>query len=281
MKVGAYIFATASSISPIEVGEALEAHGYESLFLPEHTHIPTSRKTPFRFGGELPRYYAETYDPFVALAAVAAKTERLVLGFGICLLIERDPIVVAKAVASLDVLSNGRVVVGVGAGWNQDEIENHGVDFRTRWKLLREQVEAMKAIWTEDEAEYHGDLVNVERMWSWPKPLQKPHPPVLLGSNGPRTGERVLRYADGWIPNRSLSPAEVVLRIAELKAVADERGAPHPPVTVFGASPDDHAVLERYAEAGVERILLALPTAPAAEVCPLVERHAHLAERYG
>ena len=281
MKVGAYIFATASSISPIELGEALEAHGYESLFLPEHTHIPTSRKTPFRFGGELPRYYAETYDPFVALAAVAARTERLVLGFGICLLIERDPIVVAKEVASLDVLSSGRVVLGVGAGWNQDEIENHGVDFRTRWKLLREQVEAMKAIWTEDEAEYHGDLVNVERMWSWPKPLQKPHPPVLLGSNGPRTGERVLRYADGWIPNRSLSPDEVILRIAELKAAADKRTLPHPLVTVFGAPPDDHAVLERYAEAGVERILLALPTAPATEVRPLVERHAHLAERYG
>jgi probable F420-dependent oxidoreductase len=280
MRVGAYIFATASSISPIELGDALEAHGYESLFLPEHTHIPTSRKTPFRFGGELPRYYAETYDPFVALAAVAAKTERLVLGFGICLLIERDAIVVAKAVASLDVLSNGRVVVGVGAGWNQDEIENHGVDFRTRWKLLREQVEAMKAIWSEDEAEYHGDLVNVERMWSWPKPLQKPHPPVLLGSNGPRTCERVLRYADGWIPNRSLSPAEIVLRIAELKAVADERGVPHPPVTVFGAPPDDDSALERYAEAGVERILLALPTAPAAEVRPLVERYARLVERY-
>jgi probable F420-dependent oxidoreductase len=281
MKVGAYIFATASSISPIELGEALEAHGYESLFLPEHTHIPTSRKTPFRFGGELPRYYAETYDPFVALAAVAARTERLVLGFGVCLLIERDPIVVAKEVASLDVLSKGRVVLGVGAGWNQDEIENHGVDFRTRWKLLREQVEAMKAIWTGEEAEYHGDLVTVERMWSWPKPVQKPNPPVLLGSNGPRTTERVLRYADGWIPNRTLSPDEVILRIAELEAAAAERGVPRPRVTVFGAPPDDQAVLERYAEAGVERILLGLPTAPAAEVCPLVEQHAHLVERYG
>ncbi len=280
MKVGVYMFITASSISPIELGEALEALGYESLFLPEHTHIPTTRKTPYRWGDELPRYYAETYDPFVALAAVAARTERLLLGFGICLLIQRDPILVAKEVASLDVLSGGRVLFGVGAGWNQDEIENHGVDFRTRWKLLREQVELMKAIWTEEEAEYHGDLVNLELSWSWPKPLQKPYPPILLGSNGPRTNERVLRYAEGWIPNRALTPEQVVERVGELNTLADERGLPRPPVTIFGVAPDDHAVLERYADAGIERVLIGLPTAPAEEVLPLLERDAYLIERY-
>src|SRR4051812_23008685 len=177
MDIGVSIFVTDESIGVVDVARAAEERGIESLFLPEHTHIPASRRTPYPAGGELPSWYSRTLDPFVALTAAAVATTKLKLATGVCLVIERDPIVLAKEVASLDVVSGGRFVLGIGAGWNREEMANHGTASATRWKLMRERVEAMKALWTQDEAEYHGDLVDFDPVWSWPKPVQRPHPP--------------------------------------------------------------------------------------------------------
>src|SRR5881227_2821501 len=202
MLIGAAIFATDYAIRPDDLARELEQRGFESLWLPEHTHIPASRRSPYPAGGELPKEYSHTYDPFVALATVADATERIKLATGICLVIERDPITTAKEVASLDRLSEGRFLFGVGAGWNLEEMENHGTDPRRRFSLMRERIEAMKAIWTEDEASHHGELVDFDPIWSWPKPVQKPHPPVLVGGNGERVLERVVAFGDEWMPNR-------------------------------------------------------------------------------
>src|SRR5581483_3258950 len=202
---------------------AVEERGFESLFLPEHTHIPASRRSPWPGGAALPKEYWHTHDPFVALAVAAAVTTRLRLGTGICLLVERDPITTAKEVASLDHLSGGRVVFGIGAGWNAEEMEDHGTDFRTRWKLLRERVLAMKAIWTEDEPSFQGELVRFPPLWSWPKPVQKPHPPVLLGGHGPRALARVVEYADGWLPI-GVRAKNLADGIASLRRLAREQG---------------------------------------------------------
>src|SRR5437763_639639 len=184
MRYGIAVFPADYAADPATIARLVEERGFESLFFPEHTHIPAARQTPVPAGGELPRQYSRTYDPFVALTAAAAVTERILLATGICLVIERDPIVTAKEVASLDRLSGGRFLFGVGAGWNIEEMENHGTNPRRRFSLMRERIEAMKAIWTEDEAAYHGDQVDFDRIWCWPKPLQKPHPPVLVGGNG-------------------------------------------------------------------------------------------------
>ena len=200
MKFGASIFLTDYAIGPVELGQACEERGFESLFFLEHTHIPTSRRTPYPGGDELPKQYADTLDPFVALGAIAATTERLRLGTGITLVIERDPIVLAKEVATLDLISGGRVLFGVGGGWNREEMENHGTDPTRRWKLLRERIEAMKALWTEDEPQYHGEFVDFDPVWQWPKPVQKPHPPILLGNAGEGALRRAVSYADGWMP---------------------------------------------------------------------------------
>src|ERR1700686_3481497 len=210
-----------------ELAPAAENLGFESLWVAEHSHIPISRQSPYPAGGELPKHYFHTMDPFVALtvAAVASKTIRLATG--ICLLIERDPIHTAKETASLDQISNGRFLFGVGGGWNREEMADHGTAFETRWKLLRERVEAVKAIWTQDEAEYHGELVNFGPMWCWPKPVQKPHPPVLLGGSGPSVLKRVVAYADGWMPNRGAD----LPRIPELQELARAAGRGTVPAT--------------------------------------------------
>src|SRR5882757_11580314 len=181
MKLGVAIFPTDYTIRPDDFARACEERGFESIWFPEHTHIPTSRKTPYPAGGELPKEYLHTHDPFVALMAAAGATKKIKLATGICLVVERDPIITAKEVASLDVLSNGRVLFGIGGGWNAEEMENHGTVFKTRWKLLRERVLAMKEIWTKDEAEFHGEFVSFDPIWSFPKPVQKPHPPILMG----------------------------------------------------------------------------------------------------
>ena len=201
MDFGVAMFPTHDAMDPAALARLVEERGHESLFFPEHTHIPAERQSPYPAGGELPRKYAHTYDLFVAMTAAAVSTTRLRVGSGICLLIERDPIVTAKEVASIDVLSGGRVEFGVGAGWNREEMENHGTDPRRRMAILRERVEAMKAIWTQDEASYRGDHVAFERIWSWPKPTQYPHPPVIVGGNGPTVGDRVLAFGDAWMPN--------------------------------------------------------------------------------
>lgn len=200
MRFGTFMFCTDETMSPTEVAIEVEAAGFDSLFVPEHTHIPTSRESEYPSGGELPREYIRTYDPFVALTAAAAVTDRLLLGFGICLIIERDPIVTAKAVASLDRLSGGRVLFGVGGGWNREEMRDHGTDPTTRFDVLAERIRAMRRIWTDEVASFQGEHVRFPDMWSWPKPIQAGGPPVLVGGAGPKAFDRVLDYGDGWMP---------------------------------------------------------------------------------
>ena len=280
MKLGIYIFATDETIGPAELARAAEERGFESLFVPEHTHIPASRETPWPGGEELPRRYYRTLDPFVALAAAAATTERLLVGTGICLVIERDPIVLAKEVATLDHLSGGRFLFGVGAGWNREEMANHGTDPRTRFALFRERILAMKTIWAEDGAEFHGEHVDFDPIDQWPKPVQRPHPPILVGGTGKGVLERVLDYGDGWFPNpRNGDPALVEEGIVELGRRAVERGRPVP-VSIFGASPRPED-LERYAELGVERCVFSLPAAAREEVLAALDRAAALVPVFG
>jgi probable F420-dependent oxidoreductase len=254
MDIGLAHFLTDYGMQPADLARRAEDRGFESLFLPEHTHIPVSRRTPYPGGGELPPEYSHTLDPFVALAAAAAATERLKLGTGVSLVIERDPIVTAKEVATVDHISGGRFLFGVGAGWNREEMENHGTDPDTRFRRMRESIEAMKAIWTEDEAEYHGRIVDFDPIWCWPKPVQKPHPPVLVGGLGEKVLDRVIAYGDEWIPNRVKSPEELGERIAELQRRAEAAGRSRIPVTVFGAKPEAR-LLERLRDAGVTRSL--------------------------
>ena len=257
MKFGVAIFPTRDAQPPGEIARMAEDRGFECLLFPEHTHIPAGRESAWPGGDPLPGYYAKTYDPFVALSAAAAATERLLIGTGICLVIERDPIITAKEVASIDVLSGGRFLFGVGAGWNVEEMGNHGTDASQRFGVMRERIEAMKAIWTEDEASYSGKYVNFERIWCWPKPVQKPHPPVMVGGNGPRVLDRVLAYGDEWMPNR-MSDEDLAARIAELGARASEIGRDRIPVTVVGF-PADAARLEGLARIGVDRVVFWLP----------------------
>jgi len=276
MKYSLMTFATDYSIHPAELAKAAEDRGFESLFLPKHTHIPASRKTPYPGGGGLPKEYSHTHDPFIALAMAAAVTKKLRVGTGICLVVEHDPIVLAKEIASLDLLSGGRVLFGIGGGWNVEEMENHGQSFKTRWKLLRERIEAMKAIWQNDEAGYHGELVNFDPIWSYPKPAQKPHPPILLGGHGEKAFDRVIRYCDGWLPLTWVDP-NIIPEIQELRERARKAGRDPKTisVTVFGAKPDGKQ-LDAYAEAGVERVLFGLPNAGADKVLPALDRLAKL-----
>jgi probable F420-dependent oxidoreductase len=268
MELGLAHFLTDYGMQPAELARRVEERGFESLFLPEHTHIPVSRETPYPGGDELPREYSHTVDPFVALAAAAAVTERLKVGTGVCLVIERDPIVTAKEVATLDHVSDGRFLFGIGAGWNREEMENHGTDPDTRFRRMRESVEAMKAIWTQDEAEYHGRMINFDPIWCWPKPVQKPHPPILVGGLGEKVLDRVVAYGDEWIPNRVKSPEELGERIAELQRRAEAAGRAQIPVTVFGAKPELR-LLERLKAAGVTRSLFYVQPGEPGEV----ERH--------
>ena len=253
MKFGVAIFPTDYAISMSELAPAAEQLGFESLWVAEDSHIPVSRQSPYPAGGELPKHYFHTMDPFVALTVAAAASKTIRIATGICLLIQRDPIHTAKEVASVDLVSNGRFIFGVGAGWNREEMADHGTEFSTRWKLLREKVEAIKAIWTVDEAAYHGDMVNFGPMWSWPKPVQKPHPPVLLGGSGPKILERVVRYADGWMPNRG----NAIERMPELQELARAAGRAPIPVSFYPKA--EASEIERLAKAGVERCIWYVP----------------------
>jgi probable F420-dependent oxidoreductase len=279
MDVGLVTFPTSYSLPPDRLGRLAEEHGFESLFVCEHTHIPSRRESSWPGGDELPSYYWETYDPFVALTAAAAATSTLKLGTGICLVVERDPITTAKEVASLDRLSGGRFLFGVGAGWNREEMANHGTDPHRRFSLMRERVEAMKAIWTRDEAEYHGEHVDFDPIRSAPKPLQQPHPPVLVGGGGDKVFDRVLSYGDEWFPIRPASPEELAGRIDELQSRAAEAGRGAIPVTLFGAAPKA-AALDEWREAGVTRALILLPTVEPDEGEALIERYAAAAEEF-
>jgi probable F420-dependent oxidoreductase len=253
MDFGVGYFPTYDALSPGAVARLVEDRGFESLFFAEHTHIPASRESPYPGPGELPRKYATTYDLFVALTAAAEATSSLRVGSGICLVIERDPITTAKEVASVDHLSGGRFEFGVGAGWNREEMQNHGTDPRTRMRLMAERVEAMKAIWTQDKASFSGEFVNFERIWSWPKPAQRPHPPVLVGGNGPTVLDRVLAFGDAWFPNYS---DDAIERARELQQRAER-----PIEFQVISAPADAARLERLREAGCRRAVRWLPSA--------------------
>jgi probable F420-dependent oxidoreductase len=275
METGVAIFPTHNAVAPADMARLAEERGHESLFFPEHTHIPASRESPWPDGGELPRRYAHTFDLFVAVTAAVSVTSRLRVGSGICLLVERDPITTAKEVASVDYLSGGRFQLGVGAGWNREEMANHGTDPRRRMAILRERVEAMKAIWTQDEASYAGQHVAFDRIWSWPKPAQKPHPPVLVGGEGPGVLDRVLAFGDAWFPNHRGSA--ILDRAAELRSRAKRPIG----LMVMGV-PADAKVLETYAAAGFQRAVHWLPSAPRGPVERALDRFEQaVADFYG
>jgi probable F420-dependent oxidoreductase len=257
--IGIFYFATEYGHNVVDVARDAEQRGFESLWLPEHTHIPVSRKTPYAGGAELPEEYAHTLDPFVALAAVATATKRIRLATGISLLIERDTITTAKTVATLDLLSNGRAIVGVGGGWNREEAEHHGVEWSTRFQKLEEQIDAIKIIWANEEAAFHGEHIHFDSIWSWPKPLQRPHPPIVLGGESDHTLRRVIKHCDGWLP-RARNPETVVRGIARLNELAEEadRDPESISVNVFAPRPDAE-LIDRFKSMGVARIVLWLP----------------------
>lgn len=278
MKIGVFYFPTDYGIDPGELGEALEERGFDSLFVPEHTHIPTSRRSPFPGGGELPRRYAHTHDPFVALSFAAARTTRLRLGTGILLVPQRDPIITAKSVASLDRMSGGRFLFGIGGGWNVEEMENHGATYATRFKVMEERVRAMQALWSGEAAEFHGEHVNFDPVWMYPKPLQRPWPPVLLGGETDHTLRRVIEYCDGWFP-RPRGGFDVVKGVAHLNQMAEKAGRDPKTITtiVFGAANDAKA-LESYDKAGIQSALLAIPDESRDDILRYLDKVAPLAK---
>ena len=275
MKLGLTMFATDYSIAPAELAAAAEERGFESLWLPEHSHIPASRRTPFPGGGELPKMYYDVMEPFVALATAAAATRTLRLATGVCLVPQRDPIQTAKSVATLDRLSNGRFLFGVGAGWNAEEMENHGTAFAQRTLLLRERVEAMKEIWTRSQAEYHGKLVDFDPLMAWPKPLQKPHPPIHVGGGWPFAARRAVLFGDGWAPIHGFG--DLAGKLPEFRSLAADSGRDPGAleITIFGL-PGKARSIDPYREAGATRGVLALPPAGREEVLPLLDRYAAL-----
>ena len=276
MDYGVVMFSTAYAIAPDELARELEARGFESLWIPEHTHIPASRKSPWPGGPNLPKEYWSSYDPFLALQAAAGATKRLKLGTGICLVIERDPITTAKEVATLDRLSNGRFLFGIGGGWNAEEMENHGTPFKTRWKILRERVLAMKTIWTQKEPEFHGEYVRFDKIWADPKPVQQPHPPIIMGGDGATTFDRVVEFCDGWMPimRPNQNPVEKipVLRERLQKAGRDPKTVP---VGIFFAPPKKDS-LDALRAAGVSRAIFGLPSEPRDAVLPRLDMLAGL-----
>ena len=277
MLVGAFHFPTDYGIDVRELAQALEERGFDSLFVCEHTHIPVSRRSPYPSGGELPKRYSHTHDPFVALAFAAGATRTLKLGTGIALIPQRDPIVTAKSVASLDRLSGGRFIFAIGGGWNVEEMQNHGARYETRFKLLRERVLAMKELWTKEQAEFHGQFVNFDPVWLYPKPRQTPHPPVLLGGETDHTLARVVEFCDGWFPRArgGFEPASAAARLRQA-AMAAGRDPQTLSITVFGA-PAVRDALAPYRDAGIARVLLEVPDSSRDEVLRILDRNAPLA----
>ncbi len=285
---GLVIFPTDYAIAPVLLAQAAEARGFESLFFPEHTHIPSSRRTPWPGGGELPKEYWHCHDPFVALATAASVTSRLRLGTGVSLVTERDPILMAKQVATLDHLSGGRLLLGVGAGWNVEEMASHGVNYVDRWKVLRERVLAMREIWAADQAEFHGEFVDFEPLWSYPKPVQPGGPRILLGASSRWVWGRIAEYADGWFPIHqdparasAAGPVDYAAGIRATRAAWSEAGrAGVPDFTIYGVGPDRGRVEELIAM-GFGRVVFGLPPADADTVIPLLDRYAEIAHAVG
>ena len=281
MQIGAAMFFTDYSMSSAGLARALEERGFESVWAPEHSHIPLSRKTPFPLGAELPKRYYDAMDPFVTLTAAAVATTTLKLGTGVCLINQRDPIQTAKLVASIDQVSNGRFVFGVGNGWNQDEIENHGIRFDQRHKAARERIEAMKAIWTQDAAEYHGEFVNFAPVAAWPKPVQKPHPPILVGGAFPYSARRAVRYGDGWMPQTTTSnPTPLTELIPRFRQMVAEAGRDPAAMDIsIGGQPPDIDLIRRYQELGVNRVSTSLESDKADRILPILDQWADIIRR--
>lgn len=274
MKIGVSTFVTDQGIRPAPLGRAIEERGFDSLFIAEHSHIPVDRRTPYPGGGDLPKVYYHTLDPYVTLAAIASVTERLLLGTGIALLVQRDPIHTANEVASLDVVSGGRAVFGVGAGWNREEMENHGTDPSTRGRLLNERLRAIRELWTKEKPEFHGEFVNFDPVFLWPKPVQRPHPPIYVGGSGEAAFRRIAELGDAWLAN-SGSPEELRPQMERLREVAGREV----PVTLY-AMPEDAEAVEGYQRIGVERVLFYLPTMPEAETIARLDSMAGIAARF-
>jgi probable F420-dependent oxidoreductase len=260
MRIGVFTLNPDDGADPMEFGRAAEQLGFESIFCGDHTHIPVSRETPFPMPPwEMPRDYYRMRDPFITLACVAAVTTHIKLGTAVCVVVERDPIALAKTTATLDRISGGRLLFGVGAGWNIEEMRNHGTDPKTRTQLLRERVEAIKRIWTMEKAEYHGSLVNFDPIYSWPKPVQQPHPPVILGGGGPTVLERVVAYADGWFPGHQRDLKELGERMKVLQELAAAAGRAPIPVSIMFGLPE---FLDTYASMGAARVVIGVPAGP-------------------
>ena len=280
MEYGVTIFPTDYSISPADLAVAAEERGFDSMWFAEHSHIPVSRRSPWPGGADLPKMYYDTFDPFVALASAASVTTRIKLATGICLVVQRDPIHTAKEVASLDQLSKGRLLFGVGAGWNAEEMEDHGTDFKRRFKLMRERIEAMQAIWTQDEAEYHGEFVNFDPTFAWPKPFQKPHPPIHVGGGFPGAAKRAIRYGDGWMP--IFGRDDITEYLPEFRKMAAEAGRDPASleVSIFGCTPNPEA-LKKFRDAGITRCVFGLPPADREKVLPVLDQYAELKSLVG
>ena len=281
MQIGAAMFFTDYSMGPGELARALEERGFDSIWAPEHSHIPLSRKTPWGGGGELPKKYYDVMDPFVSLTAAAAATTKLKLGTGVCLVAQRDPIQTAKLVASIDQVSGGRFLFGVGNGWNEDEMANHGTVHATRHKLARERIEAMKVIWTKSKADYHGEFVNFDPMMAWPKPVQKPHPPIIVGGAFPYAARRAVRYGDGWMPIRGRPPhGDATGLMPQYRKLLEEAGRDlaSAPLSIFGAK-EDLDMLKRDRDAGVVRVVMPFESAKADVILPELDRWAEIIRR--
>ena len=272
---GITMFPTDTAIGPVALARAVEERGFDSLFFPEHTHIPASRATPFPGGGELPEMYWRAHDPFVALGAAAAATDRIRLGTGICLVIERDPITLAKEIASLDTISNGRATIGIGAGWNREEMENHGADYKNRWAVVREKILAMREIWNNEAAEFHGTHVDFDPIWSYPKPIQDNGPPIWIGANSKWVFDRIADYGDGWMPIGGLGSGNM----ERLKEAVEARGRRVEDIdlALFGAPPDAGDVRGRIGQ-GFDHVIFVVPPAKEDVVLPLLDRYAAVVE---
>jgi probable F420-dependent oxidoreductase len=282
MDFGAIMFFTEYAIPAVDLARALEERGFESVWAPEHSHIPASRRSPWPGGGDLPKVYYDAMDPFVSLTAAAAATRRLRVGTGVCVVTQRDPIQTAKLVASIDQVSGGRFLFGVGGGWNAEEMADHGTEFKTRFKLMRERIAAMQTIWTQPQSEYHGEMVDFPQMMAWPKPVQKPHPPVLVGGTFPHGARRAIRYGDGWAPFGGPTPyGDIDDVLPHFRRMAAEAGRDPAslPVTLFGA-PADAARVARYRDLGLARMVVALPSEKRDRILPLLDYWAGLIRRF-
>lgn len=275
MQIGLFPFCTDYSMPIDRLAIAAEERGFDSIWLPEHTHIPANRATPYPGGGDLPKEYSHTLDPFVALGIAAGVTKNLKLATGICIAIEHQALTLAKTVATLDHVSNGRVILGLGAGWNREEMENHGTQYGSRFRKLEEQMQALRQLWTQDEATFQGEFEQFDAVWSWPKPIQKPHPPMVLGGETDHTLKRIVKYADGWLP-RAIKPERVLEGMNRLKVFAEAAGRDMDSisVSVFAPPPKDD-VVARFRDTTVERVILMVPPRNEAETLSRLDRYAN------